>query len=101
MGFNKSVYKRIQSTISLPLVASIRFYQLLVSPVLGKNCRFHPSCSQYALESVKMHGILLGSWLAIKRLIRCHPGFQGGVDYTPKKICWTDQSLSQKSKRKS
>ena len=64
-------------------VGLIRLYQLLVSPLmaaLGARCRFHPSCSEYALESVKRHGALRGSGRAIARLSRCHPGHPGGVD---------------------
>jgi putative membrane protein insertion efficiency factor len=65
------------------LFGLIRLYQLLVSPMmaaLGARCRFHPSCSEYALESVKRHGALRGSGRAIARLARCHPGHPGGVD---------------------
>jgi uncharacterized protein len=65
------------------LLAVIRLYQLLVSPmlaVLGARCRFHPSCSEYARESVRRHGALRGGGRAIVRLARCHPGNPGGVD---------------------
>jgi len=61
----------------------IRAYQLLVSPWLGPRCRFYPSCSQYALEAVAQHGSLRGSWLAIRRLSRCHPFHSGGYDPVP------------------
>lgn len=61
----------------------IRGYQLLVSPLLGPRCRFHPSCSQYALEAIELHGALRGTWLALRRLSRCHPWHAGGYDPVP------------------
>ena len=65
------------------LAALIRGYQRLVSPALPPSCRFHPSCSQYALEAVTRHGALRGSWLAARRLARCHPFHPGGFDPVP------------------
>lgn len=65
------------------LVTLIRGYQLLVSPLLPPSCRFHPSCSRYALEAVVRHGALKGSWLAVRRLSHCHPFHPGGVDPVP------------------
>lgn len=61
----------------------IRGYQIAISPLLGSNCRFYPSCSQYAITALEKHGILRGSWLAIRRISRCHPWSQGGFDYVP------------------
>ncbi len=61
----------------------IRGYQLLLSPLLGSRCRFYPSCSAYALQAIELHGAFKGSWLAIKRLGRCHPYHPGGLDYVP------------------
>jgi uncharacterized protein len=61
----------------------IRLYQWTVSPLLGPACRFHPSCSQYALEAVLRFGVLRGSALAVKRLARCHPFDPGGFDPVP------------------
>jgi uncharacterized protein len=61
----------------------IRAYQLLVSPVLPPSCRFTPSCSQYALEAVTRYGALRGTWLAARRLARCHPFHPGGFDPVP------------------
>ena len=61
----------------------IRLYRLVLSPWLGNNCRFHPSCSHYAEEAVRQHGALKGSWLAIKRLGKCHPWHEGGIDLVP------------------
>ena len=65
----------------------IRFYQLFISPLLGPRCRFYPSCSNYTIEALKTHGILKGSWLAIKRISRCHPGNPGGIDPVPPCSC--------------
>lgn len=65
------------------LMLLIRFYQLAISPVLPPSCRFYPSCSAYALEAVQVHGALRGSWLAARRLSRCHPFHAGGVDPVP------------------
>lgn len=58
----------------------IRLYQLTISPFLGKVCRFEPTCSEYAIEALKKYGVFKGSWLAIKRICRCHPWHPGGFD---------------------
>jgi putative membrane protein insertion efficiency factor len=65
------------------LVWLLRAYQLLVSPMLGESCRFYPSCSNYAIEAVKVHGAARGGWLAVRRVCRCHPWNAGGVDPVP------------------
>jgi putative membrane protein insertion efficiency factor len=67
------------------LIGLIRAYQMLISPVLGPRCRFYPSCSQYAVEALLLHGVLRGGWLALRRLSRCHPWHPGGVDPVPPK----------------
>ena len=51
----------------------IRIYQHFISPGLGKNCRFYPSCSQYSLQAIEKYGMIVGFWLALKRIFRCHP----------------------------
>ena len=61
----------------------IRAYQVTISPYLGDHCRFTPSCSAYAMEAVQKHGALKGSWLAIRRIGRCHPFCDGGYDPVP------------------
>lgn len=65
------------------LVALIRFYQLALSPFIGNQCRFTPTCSQYAREAVERYGALKGSWMAIRRVSRCHPLHPGGHDPVP------------------
>lgn len=62
------------------LVVLLRTYQLALSPLLGPACRFMPTCSEYALQSVRTHGALAGLWYALRRLVRCHPFCAGGVD---------------------
>lgn len=65
------------------ILALIRAYRYLVSPLLGSHCRFHPSCSEYAQEAVRAHGAARGSWLALRRVARCHPLSAGGFDPVP------------------
>lgn len=65
------------------LIGFLKAYRLLISPLYGQVCRFHPSCSAYALEAVTRHGSIRGSWLAVRRLVRCHPWSAGGYDPVP------------------
>jgi putative membrane protein insertion efficiency factor len=66
------------------LIALLRFYKVAVSPLLGNRCRFYPSCSDYAREAIQYHGAAHGTYLAAKRLCRCHPFSAGGIDLVPK-----------------
>lgn len=68
------------------LIIPIRIYQYLLSPMLGTRCRYEPSCSQYAIEAIEEHGSLKGSWLATKRICRCHPFHPGGYDPVPRAL---------------
>jgi hypothetical protein len=63
----------------------IRFYQLTISPVLPHSCRFYPSCSEYSINSFQEHGIIKGTFLSIKRILKCNPFFAGGYDPAPSK----------------
>jgi len=65
------------------LIALIKAYRTCISPWLGQTCRFHPTCSRYAMEALERYGALRGSWLAFKRVLRCHPFHAGGVDPVP------------------
>ena len=65
------------------ILSLIRFYRRNISPLRPPCCRYIPTCSQYALEAVKKYGALKGSWLALRRLLRCHPFHEGGYDPVP------------------
>jgi len=65
------------------LLALIGGYQYLFRPLLGSNCRFYPSCSDYAREAIERHGAVKGTWLAVRRILRCHPYHPGGYDPVP------------------
>ena len=67
------------------LVMLLKVYQYLVSPGFGQTCRFYPSCSCYAIEAVEKRGVLMGLWLTIRRIGRCHPWHPGGFDPVPEK----------------
>jgi uncharacterized protein len=65
------------------VVLLLRAYRFVISPLYGDVCRYYPSCSAYALEATQEHGVLRGSWLAARRLARCHPWAEGGIDDVP------------------
>lgn len=65
------------------LLGALSAYRYLLRPLLGANCRFYPSCSDYASEAIDRHGALRGVWLAVRRLARCHPWHPGGYDPVP------------------
>ena len=68
------------------LIGVIKFYKYFISPVLGNNCRFYPSCSTYSMEALKLHGVLKGVYLTVRRLLKCHPFHEGGIDPGPEKF---------------
>ena len=74
------ILEKLNLFISFFLIALIRLYQLLLSPILGQNCRFLPTCSKYTIESIKMHGPIIGIIFAIKRISKCHPMGKSGYD---------------------
>lgn len=75
--------KKLTKLVSELLILPVRFYQLCISPMLPRSCRFTPTCSQYAVEALRKHGPLKGSWLAIRRILRCHPWGGSGYDPVP------------------
>jgi putative membrane protein insertion efficiency factor len=73
----------LSTVVTTPLVCLIKAYQLFISPMRPPTCRFYPSCSAYAVTALRRFGIVRGSWLAARRLLRCHPWNPGGVDHVP------------------
>lgn len=69
--------------MSLILILFVRAYQVMLSPLLPAACRYHPTCSNYAIEAIEKHGAMRGGWLAMKRIARCHPFRPGGFDPVP------------------
>ncbi len=75
--------KWLLKILSFPFILLIKIYQKIISPVIGPQCRFTPTCSNYALEALKKYGIFKGSWLAVKRISKCHPWGGKGFDPVP------------------
>ena len=73
----------MKSLLAAPLILLVKFYQYAISPMLGRSCRFHPTCSEYAVEALQRHGAFKGLWLAVRRIGRCHPWHPGGFDPVP------------------
>ncbi|MBR4660871.1 MAG: membrane protein insertion efficiency factor YidD [Bacteroidales bacterium] len=78
-----SLWQRIRRILAWPLIALVRFYQLFISPLLPPSCRYTPTCSQYALEALRRYGPIKGGWLALRRILRCHPFGGSGYDPVP------------------
>lgn len=68
------------------ILALVRFYQKVISPIKGPTCRFYPVCSQYAYTAIARFGVIKGGWLALKRILKCHPFHPGGFDPVPEKL---------------
>jgi putative membrane protein insertion efficiency factor len=85
---NRSTPSSPKTAGRLVLVAPIRLYQRIVSPLIGPRCRFHPSCSEYAVQAIVRHGPLRGLYLAVRRVLRCHPWNPGGIDDVPVAFAW-------------
>ena len=75
----------MREIIIFPFVFLIKIYQFLISPLIGKNCRFNPTCSNYSLEALKKHGLILGMYYSIIRISKCHPWGGSGHDPVPSK----------------
>lgn len=82
-GSSSSAAQSGRNAMQTVLIALLRFYKLAVSPLLGSRCRFYPSCSDYAREAIQYHGAARGTYLAARRLCRCHPFSAGGIDLVP------------------
>jgi uncharacterized protein len=76
--------------VSRVLLAVLGFYRMAVSPALAPSCRYLPSCSAYAVEAIEVHGAARGSWLAARRVLRCHPFHAGGHDPVPPRVARAD-----------
>lgn len=81
MEKNPTSVQKLARKLSYGLV---RLYQLTLSPLLGPRCRFHPTCSNYAILAINRYGVRFGGWLTVKRVIKCHPFSPGGYDPVPK-----------------
>jgi putative membrane protein insertion efficiency factor len=75
----------MKGILIFPFVFLIKIYQFLISPIIGKNCRFNPTCSNYALEALKKHGLFLGMYYSLIRISKCHPWGGSGHDPVPSK----------------
>lgn len=77
--------EKIITALQNSLIAVVKFYQTAISSVIPPRCGFEPTCSNYAIEAIKVHGIVKGCWLTVKRLLKCHPLCAGGYDPVPPK----------------
>lgn len=75
--------QRWEKLAALPFIGLVKFYQLAISPWIGSNCRYHPTCSQYSIEAFKKHGAIKGFVFTVKRLSKCHPWGGSGHDPVP------------------
>ncbi len=83
-GFHMAEYQRGIKEMKVLLIYMVRFYQKYISPLKGAStCRFRPTCSQYAVEALQKYGALKGTWLSIRRLLKCHPFNKSGWTYDP------------------
>lgn len=80
---NTSAKKTLKKILSFPLVVLVKFYQICISPLKPPTCRFTPTCSSYAIEALQKHGPIKGTYLAVKRILRCHPWGGSGYDPVP------------------
>lgn len=76
---------RIKILLATPIILIIKLYQIIISPLLGSNCRYQPTCSQYSVQALEQWGIFYGLFLSLKRIVRCHPWGDSGYDPVPPK----------------
>ena len=81
----KNFFESFKIIIAYPFIIIVKIYQIVISPLFPSSCRYQPTCSQYTIEALKIHGLLKGGWLAIKRIGRCHPWGGSGFDPVPAK----------------
>ena len=81
----QKIFKNIRKIFIWIFILPIKFYQYTISPILPNSCRHVPTCSHYAIEAVKIHGILKGGWLSLRRILKCHPWGTSGYDPVPPK----------------
>ena len=77
------MFSPIRNLLSMIILLPVYAYRLMISPLLGVNCRFQPSCSEYAIDAIRLHGPLKGGYLSARRMMRCHPGGGSGYDPVP------------------
>lgn len=95
----REIVKKINKLLALPLLGLVYFYRYALNPIsksMGGGCRFYPTCSTYAVEALKVHGLFFGAWLIAKRLVKCGPFHPGGYDPVPKKkhACGCENTLN-------
>jgi len=90
------VLKKISLIIAEPFIWLTKFYQYVISPLLGPSCRYTPTCSYYTVEALKTHGLFTGGWLSIKRIVSCNPWGGSGYDPVPTKEELADRKHTRK-----
>jgi putative membrane protein insertion efficiency factor len=83
VGFWRRLLSAVKWLFAQPFILLVRFYQVCISPLKPPSCRFTPTCSQYAIEALRKHGPIKGSYLTVRRLLRCHPWGGSGYDPVP------------------
>jgi len=80
---SSNAHRNTVSRAAWPLILLVRLYQVTLGPLMGGHCRFHPTCSEYSIEAMRRHGPWRGSWLTVRRILRCHPFGGCGLDPVP------------------
>lgn len=93
----KKLASPFEKILRFILILLIKSYQLMLSPLLGKRCRFHPTCSEYGTEALQTNGVILGGYLILKRIIKCHPWHPGGFDPVPQKNAAVEPKLNSQT----